>query len=127
VFVDAETSVADALHRAWQGQAQAVVVLDARDEPAAIVDEVMVGSVPPQQRPWTSISTVARPLEPGLVLRDDADAAELLDRIQSTPAREYLVMRPDGSAAGVISARDFALQLHQLVGMPVVPGVRGAR
>jgi CBS domain containing-hemolysin-like protein len=57
------------------------------------------------------VSTVARPLEPGLVLPEDIDAAELLRRIQATPSREYLVVRPDGSAAGILAARDFADRL----------------
>ncbi|MDT4942432.1 MAG: hypothetical protein QOJ34_2521, partial [Pseudonocardiales bacterium] len=35
----------------------------------------------------------------------------LLRRMQATPSREYLVVRPDGSAAGIITARDFARQL----------------
>jgi CBS domain containing-hemolysin-like protein len=54
---------------------------------------------------------VARPLEPGLMVPEAIDAAGLLRRMQATPSREYLVVRPDGSAAGIIATRDFALRL----------------
>jgi hypothetical protein len=46
-----------------------------------------------------------------LVLPEGIDAAGLLRRMQETPSREYLVVRPDGSAAGIIAARDFADRL----------------
>ena len=112
MFVASDTSVAEALRRAAETQSQGLVVLDAGNEPSAIVDEMLVSTVPEERRPWTSISDVARPLEPGLILPTDIDAAELLRRMQTTPARDYLVVHPDGSAAGVISARDFAAELR---------------
>jgi CBS domain containing-hemolysin-like protein len=40
------------------------------------------------------------------------DAEALLRRMQTTPAREYLVVRADGSAAGIISTRDFARRIN---------------
>jgi hypothetical protein len=111
MFVPDDLSVGEALRRAWDAHARGLVLLDATSQPSAIVDEALIGSVPPQQRPWVPVSTVARPLEPGLVLPEDIDAAELLRRIQATPSREYLVVRPDGSAAGILAARDFADRL----------------
>jgi CBS domain containing-hemolysin-like protein len=57
------------------------------------------------------VSAVARPIEAGLVVPEDIDADELLRCMQATPSREYLVIHPDGSAAGIIAARDFANQL----------------
>jgi Zn-dependent protease len=112
MFVAADTSVAEALRRATETHSQGLVVLDAVNEPSAIVDELLVSTVPEERRPWTPITDVARPLEPGLILPADIDAAELLRRMQTTPAREYLVVHADGTAAGVISARDFAAELR---------------
>jgi Zn-dependent protease len=111
VFVPDDVSVGEALRRAWEARARGLVLLDAASHPTAIVDEGLIGAVPPQQRPWTPVSSVARPIEPGLVLPETIDAAELLRRMQATPSREYLVVRPDGSAAGIIAARDFANRL----------------
>jgi CBS domain-containing protein len=111
MFVPADVSVAEALRRAWEAQARGLVLLDAAGRPSAIVDEVLIGAVPPEQRAWTPVSAVARPIEAGLVVPEDIDADELLRRMQATPSREYLVIHPDGSAAGIIAARDFANQL----------------
>ncbi len=112
MFVTAELSVAEAVRRAADAGAQGLVVVDADNEPAAIVDELLVTTLPPDRRAWTPVSEVARPLEPGLILSTDIDAAGLLRHMQTTPAHEYFVVHPDGSAAGVISARDFADQLR---------------
>lgn len=111
VFVAENASVSEALDRAWQAAARGLVLLDATERPSAIVDEALIGAVPPERRPWTPVSTVSRTLEPGLVIPDDVDAAGLLRRMQQTPSREYLVVRSDGSPAGIIAARDFANRL----------------
>jgi CBS domain containing-hemolysin-like protein len=111
VFVADNVSVSEALDRAWRAAARGLVLVDAADRPSAIVDEALIGAVPPERRPWTPVASVSRPLEPGLVIPDTVDAAGLLRRMQATPSREYLVVRPDGSAAGIIAARDFADRL----------------
>jgi Zn-dependent protease/CBS domain-containing protein len=111
MFVPEDLSVSEALRRAWEAHARGLVLLNAAAQPTAIVDETLIGAVPPDRRAWTPVSTVARPLEPGLMVPEAIDAAGLLRRMQATPSREYLVVRPDGSAAGIIATRDFALRL----------------
>jgi Zn-dependent protease/CBS domain-containing protein len=111
VFVPDDVSVSEALSRAWEARARGLVLLDAGGRPAAIVDEARIGAVPPERRPWTPVSSVARRLEPGLMIPHDIDAEHLLRRMQVAPSPEYLVVRPDGSAAGIIAARDFAQRL----------------
>jgi Zn-dependent protease len=111
VFIPDDVSVGEALDRAWQVEARGLVLLDAASHPSAIVDEALIGAVPPEQRAGTPVTTVARPLEPGLMIPEDVDAAGLLRLMQTTPSHEYLVVRPDGSAAGIIAARDFADRL----------------
>ncbi len=106
------TSVAEALDRVWAGHARGIVLLDGADRPSAIVDEARIGAVPPERRPWTPVSEVSRPLEPGLVLPEGLDAKELLERMQSTPAHEYLVVDAGGAPAGIIAAVDFARGLQ---------------
>jgi CBS domain containing-hemolysin-like protein len=112
MFVPDDVSVGEALHRAWAAQARGLVLLNSAEQPSAIVDESVIGAVPPDRRAGTPVSTVARPLEPGLMVPEGIDAEALLRRMQATPAREYLVVRADGSAAGIISTRDFARRIN---------------
>jgi Zn-dependent protease len=112
MFVPQDVTVAEAFARAWNAQARGVVLVDRADRPVAIVDEARAGAVPLEQRPWTPVTAVARPLEPGLTLPDDLDGPALLRRIQTTPAREYLVVHRDGRAAGILSAADVARHLR---------------
>jgi Zn-dependent protease len=112
MFVPSDLSVNEALRRVWDSQARGLVLVDPAERPTAIVDEVQIGAVPPERRAWTPVTAVARPLEPGLLVPDGIDAKALLRRMQTTPAHEYLVVRADGSAAGIITTRDFAQRLR---------------
>jgi Zn-dependent protease/CBS domain-containing protein len=111
MFIRADASVAEALDRAWHARARGLVLVDAADRPTAIVDEALIGAVPPERRPWTAVSEVARPLEAGLTLPHDLAGDGLIERMRSTPAHEYLVLNPDGSAAGIITTRDLVQRL----------------
>ena len=64
-----------------------------------------------ERRPWTPVSTVARPLENGLTLPEHIGGEELLARMRATPASEYLVLRADGTAVGIIATRDLVQRL----------------
>jgi Zn-dependent protease len=111
LLVPSDLSVAEALRRAWSGQARGLVIVDATDAPRAIVDEARIGAVPPDRRPWTLVDSVARPLEPGLVLSRSLSGEDLLAAVQATPAHEYLVINPDGSPAGILATADLAAAL----------------
>jgi CBS domain containing-hemolysin-like protein len=111
LLVPSDVSVAEALRRAWTGSARGLVVVDATDAPRAIVDEARIGAVPPDRRPWTLIDTVARPLEPGLVLDRGLSGEDLLAAVRATPAHEYLVVNTDGSPAGILATADLASAL----------------
>jgi Zn-dependent protease/CBS domain-containing protein len=108
VLVPDDLSVAEALRRVWENNARGVVLVDSAQRPRAIVDEALIGRVPPDRRPWTSVTAVARPLEPGLLIPVDIDAKGLLDRMQATPAHEYLAVDAAGRPAGIITTADFA-------------------
>jgi Zn-dependent protease len=112
LFVLPEVSVAEALRRAWDGQARGLVVVDSTQHPQAIVDETLIGSVPPERRPWVPVTEVARPLEPGLVLRLGMSGPDLLAAIRATPAREYLVLDGQGQPAGILAAADLVASLQ---------------
>lgn len=112
LLVPSDISVAEALRRIWSGHARGLVLTDAQDRPAAIVDEAQIASVPPEQRPWTQVTSVARPLERGLVLPVNLSGSDLLDAVRRTPANEYLVVNADGSPAGILATVDLAAALQ---------------
>jgi len=109
VSVAADTPLAEAIRRADENQARAVVVVDHDDKPIAILNERAVMATPPQRRPWIEAGALARTLEPSLVLPADLSGMALLDAIRRAPASEYLLVEPSGEVYGVLAARDVDL------------------
>jgi Zn-dependent protease/CBS domain-containing protein len=109
VSVAADTPLAEAIRRADESQARAVVVVDHDDKPIAILNETAVMATPPQRRPWIEAGSLARTLEPNLVLPADLSGMALLDAIRRAPASEYLLVEPSGQVYGVLAARDVDL------------------
>ncbi len=109
VSVAADTPLAEAIRRADENQARAVVVVDHDDKPIAILNETAVMATPPQRRPWIDAGSLARTLEPSLVLPADLSGMALLDAIRRAPATEYLLVEPSGQVYGVLAARDVDL------------------
>ena len=106
VSVTAGTPLAEAIRRADENQARAVVVVDHDDKPIAILNETAVMATPPQRRPWIEAGSLARTLEPSLVLPADLSGMALLEAIRRAPATEYLLVEPSGQVYGVLAARD---------------------
>ena len=106
VSVAADTPLAEAIRRAEENQARAVVIVDHEDKPIAIVNETAVMATPPQRRPWMEAGALARTLEPSLVLPADLSGMALLDAIRRAPATEYLLVEPSGQVYGVLATRD---------------------
>jgi Zn-dependent protease/CBS domain-containing protein len=109
VSVAADTPLAEAIRRADETQARAVVVVDHDDKPIAILNENAVMATPPQRRPWIEAGALARTLEPSLVLPADLSGMALLEAIRRAPASEYLLVEPSGEVYGVLAARDVDL------------------
>ncbi|MFJ9842810.1 site-2 protease family protein [Kitasatospora sp. NPDC101155] len=115
VEVTADTPLGEAMRRAREAEAGAVVVVDGRGEPIAIVRESAVRAVPEHRRPWVAVGPLARDLEPGLRLDADLCGEALLRAIQTTPAGEYLVVEPDGRVYGVAALTDIEQRLTAAV------------
>jgi Zn-dependent protease len=111
LLVPPDLSIDAALRRLWQGSARGLVIVDAYDRPAAIVDEARVNTIAADQRPWVPLREVARPLEDGLILPRGLSGEALLDAVRKTPASEYLVVDPDGAPAGILATADLAAAL----------------
>lgn len=115
VEVTADTPLGEALRRAREAEAGAVVVVDGRGEPVALVRESAVRAVPEHRRPWVAVGALARDLEPGLRLAADLTGEDLLRAVRATPAGEYLVVEEDGRVFGVAALTDIERRLTAAV------------
>ncbi len=106
VPVAADLPLAEAVRRADEAKAGALVVVDHEQKRIAIVNESAVIATPPQRRPWIDVGSLARTLGPGMVLSADLAGAELLDAVRRAPATEYLLVEPSGQVFGVLATRD---------------------
>ncbi|SRR6266566_1660113 len=106
VPVAADVPLAEAVRRADEARAGALVVVDHEQNPIAIVNESAVTATPPHRRPWIDVGSLARSLGPGMVLSADLSGAELLDAVRRAPATEYLLVEATGQIFGVLATRD---------------------
>jgi Zn-dependent protease/CBS domain-containing protein len=106
ISVPANTPLAEAIRQADEAGARAVVVVDHDSKPIAIVNEAAVTATPPQRRPWVDTGSMARSIDPSLVLSADLQGMALLDAIRRAPASEYLLVDSTGQVVGVLAARD---------------------
>ncbi|GAA2099514.1 hypothetical protein GCM10009759_31390 [Kitasatospora saccharophila] len=111
IDVPADTPLGEAMRRAREAHAGAIVVVDGRGEPVAVVKESAVSAVPEHRRPWIAVTAVSRDLGPGLTVPVDLAGEQILDTLRRAPATEYLVVRPDGSVYGVLSLADLERKL----------------
>ena len=106
VPVAADTPLSEALRRANEAGARALVVVDGKGSPTALVRESAVAGVPEHRRPWVAVSGLAHDIRPGMRVSAELAGEELLDTLRATPATEYLVVEPTGEIYGVLSAAD---------------------
>ncbi|MEU3355739.1 site-2 protease family protein [Streptomyces sp. NPDC037389] len=106
VPVEAATPLSEALRRANEAGARALVVVDGQGTPRALVREAAIGGVPEHRRPWVATGSLAQDLTDGTRLSADLSGEELLEVLRATPASEYLVVEDTGEVYGVLSAAD---------------------
>ena len=106
ISVPATMPLAEAIRQADESRARAVVVVDHDSKPIAIVNEAAVMATPPQRRPWVDAGSMARSIDPSLVLSADLQGMALLDAMRRAPASEYLLVDSAGQVVGVLAARD---------------------
>ncbi|GLX38786.1 peptidase M50 [Streptomyces roseochromogenus] len=104
--VENATPLSEALRRANEAGARALVVVDGHGDPTAIVRETAIASVPEHRRPWVAVSTLAQDLTDGMKVSAELTGEELLDHLRATPASEYLVLETSGEIYGVLSTLD---------------------
>ena len=106
IAIPANLPLAEAIRRADAAQARALVVVDHEDRPIAIVNETAVMATPPQRRPWIEAGSLARTIDPGLVLSADLSGMALIEAVRRTPASEYLLVEQTGQVFGVLATAD---------------------
>ncbi|MFI8103108.1 site-2 protease family protein [Streptomyces sp. NPDC086023] len=104
--VPADTPLSEALRRANEAGARALVVVDGHGDPTALVRESAIAAVPEHRRPWVTVSTLAQDLTDGMRLPASLEGEELLDALRTTPATEYLVVEETGAVYGVLATTD---------------------
>lgn len=106
VRVPQNLPLAEAVRRAREARAGAIVVVGHDDDPVGIVSETAVNATPENRRPWVDTADLTRSLTPELVLPADLAGEDLIAAIQRAPATEYLLVEPTGEMYGVLATED---------------------
>ncbi|MFE9094700.1 site-2 protease family protein [Streptomyces sp. NPDC007264] len=106
VPVETDTPLSEALRRANDVGARALVVVDADGRPLSLVREAAIVGVPEHRRPWVPVSGLAQELTDGMRVSAELSGEDLLDALRAAPATEYLVVEETGEIYGVLSAAD---------------------
>jgi Zn-dependent protease len=106
VPVESATPLSEALRRANDAGARALVVVDGQGNPKGVVREAAIVGVPEHRRPWVAVSGLAQDLTDGMRVPAELAGEALLDRLKATPATEYLVIEDTGEIYGVLSTAD---------------------
>ncbi|AOT58082.1 MULTISPECIES: site-2 protease family protein [Streptomyces] len=118
VPVPPETPLSEALRRANEAGARALVVVDGQGEPTALVRETAIVGVPQHRRPWVAVGGLAQDLTDGMRVPADLTGEDLLERLRETPATEYLVVEDTGEVYGVLSTADVERAFVQAMARP---------
>jgi Zn-dependent protease len=107
--VPANLPLAEAVRRAQEAGARALVIADHEGTPTGLVSEGAVQATPEERRPWIEVGSLARSLSPELVLSADLSGLDLIKAVQEAPASEYLLIEPSGQVFGVLATADLDL------------------
>ncbi|MCK2216429.1 site-2 protease family protein [Actinomadura sp. ATCC 31491] len=106
VPVTGDTPLSEALRQAGERHAGAIVVVGHDGRPTAIVSEAAVQATPEHRRPWVDAASLAKTLDPAMVLAADLSGEPLIDAMRQAPGSEYLLVEPGGEVYGVLSTAD---------------------
>lgn len=106
IAVPNELPITEAVRRAQEAGAGAIVVHAGDDRLSGVVNETALLATPEERRAWVPVSSVARTIEDGMVLGADIAGEDLIKAMSSTPAEEYILVEPDGTIFGVLATVD---------------------
>jgi Zn-dependent protease/CBS domain-containing protein len=106
IAVPDELPITEAVRRAQEVGAGAIVVHAGDDRLSGVVNETALLATPEERRAWVPVSSVSRTIEDGMVLGADIAGEDLIKAMSSTPAEEYVLVEPDGTIFGVLATVD---------------------
>lgn len=106
VPVSADTPLSEALRRANEAGARALVVVDTQGSPTAVVRESGIVEVPEHRRPWVTVGALSQDLSDELRISAELAGEDLIERLRQSPATEYLVVEETGEIYGVLATHD---------------------
>ena len=106
IAVPHQLPITEAVRRAQEVGAGAIVVHAGDDRLSGVVNEVALLATPEDRRAWVPISSVAKTIEDGMVLGADIAGEDLVRAMASTPVEEYVLVEPDGTIFGVLATVD---------------------
>ena len=109
--VPADMPLAEAVRRAHAVNARGLVVVDAANRLEAVVSEAAVIATPEQRRPWVTVGTLSKRLEPGLLLDPRLAGEELLTAMRAHPSAEYVSENTATGEVRVLVSEDVAKAL----------------
>ena len=83
-----------------------LVVTDAHDVVAGVVQPDAADAVPVERRPWVPVSSVALTIDPATQLTPELSGRDLLAALASTPAPAHLVADANRTVYGVVVTAD---------------------
>ncbi|MCX4638104.1 site-2 protease family protein [Streptomyces sp. P9-2B-2] len=121
VPVETDTPLSEALRRANDAGARALVVVDRQGTPTALVREAAIVAVPDHRRPWVPVGTLSQDLKDGMRVSAELAGEDLLEYLRATPATEYLVVEETGEIYGVLSTGDVERAFVSAMARKVAP------
>jgi Zn-dependent protease len=106
IAVPHELPITEAVRRAQEVGAGAIVIHAGDDRLSGVVNETALLATPEERRAWVPVSSVSRTIEDGMVLGADIAGEDLIKAMSSTPAEEYVLVEPDGTIFGVLATAD---------------------
>jgi Zn-dependent protease/CBS domain-containing protein len=106
VAVSDQLPVSEAVRRANEVGAGAIIVHAGDDRLTGVVSEVALLATPEERRAWVPVSSLMRSVDDGHVLRADIEGEELIRAMNSTPAEQYVLVESDGTIFGVLATAD---------------------
>jgi Zn-dependent protease len=106
IAVPHDLPLGEGIRRAQAEQAGALVVVATAGDPIGVVNEAAVLSTPENRRPWVTVGSVARRVEPGLLLDVNLTGEQLVRAMRATPASEYILVDAAGEVFGVLTTKD---------------------
>ncbi len=102
--VPEDLPLAEAVRRAREAHAGAIVTVTGSGRPVGVVNEAALLATPEERRPWLAVSTVARGVDDGLSLPVSISGEELVRAITRSPATRVPPRR--GRRLGLRRAHD---------------------